>query len=62
MITTTWPQKSYFYHNPKLQRTVNSVTEAKDLLKYKHPACYLDKLFNEFLLVCKDHNQTGKHF
>lgn len=31
MITTTWPQKPYFYCNPKFQRKVNSVTEAKDL-------------------------------
>lgn len=41
MITTTWPQKSYFHRNPKFQRKVNSVTEAEDLLRYKHPACYL---------------------
>lgn len=62
MITTIWPQEQYFYHNPKFQRKVNSVTEASDLLSYKHPACYLYKLFDVLVLECKDHNQTGKTF
>lgn len=44
MITTVSPETSYFHHNLKLQEKVNSVTDIRDLLRYKYPVCYLDVL------------------